>query len=169
MTEDNDKTKSASQEFDFSTYPTNTLFHERRNGGDRRSPFFKKGADAKAVDAGRSDTIAGDFTQPLQSFRRDQPRPERRVRKERRKRIDPTTFEKQYTDDELEFMNAMQKFKERTGKSFPTHGEVIKVAVSLGYRKPIVDDASSLDDAIIVPWPLCRPGDPDSDDTICLR
>ena len=37
-------------------------------------------------------------------------------------------------------MNAMQRFKERTGKPFPTHGEVIKVAVSLGYRKPLEDD-----------------------------
>ena len=57
------------------------------------------------------------------------PRPERRARAERRKRIDPTTFEKQYTEDELEFMNAMQRFKERTGKPFPTYAEVIKVAV----------------------------------------
>jgi len=56
-------------------------------------------------------------------------------RKERRRRIDPTTFEKQYTDDEMEFMNAMQRFKERSGKSFPSYGEVIKVAMTLGYRK----------------------------------
>src|SRR5271165_1108883 len=135
MTEDNNKTKSASQEFDFSTYPTNTLFHERRNGGDRRSSFSKKGADAK-----EADVKAIDFRPTL---KRDQPRPERRARKERRKRIDPTTFEKQYTDDELEFMNAIQRFKEQTGKAFPTHGEVIKVAVSLGYRMPIAEELSS--------------------------
>jgi hypothetical protein len=162
MTEDKNKTKSASQEFDFSTYPTNTLFHERRNGGDRRSSPPKKGADAKGAEITEID-----FPQTL---KRDQPRPERRARKERRKRIDPTTFEKQYTNDELEFMNAMQKFKERTGKSFPTHGEVIKVAVSLGYRKPIADDHPSTDDgAVIVPWPLLRPGDPDSGETACLQ
>jgi len=157
MTKDNDKTKSASQEFDFSTFPTNTLFHERRNGGDRRSAASWKGADAREIDS-------------RQTFKRDQRRPERRARKERRKRIDPTTFEKQYTDDELEFMNAMQKFKERTGKSFPTHGEVIKVAVSLGYRKPIADDGSSSQDgAMIVPWPLCHPRDSDSEDAVFLR
>jgi hypothetical protein len=162
MTDDNDKTKSASQEFDFSTYPTNTLFHERRSGGDRRSAASWKGADARGAGAKEID--------PGNTLRRDQSRPERRARKERRKRIDPTTFEKQYTDDELEFMNAMQKFKERTGKSFPTHGEVIKVAVSLGYRKPIADDASSSQDsAIIVPWPLFRPGDSDSEDAVFLR
>jgi hypothetical protein len=40
-------------------------------------------------------------------------------------------------------MNAMQRFKERTGKTFPTHGEVIKVAVSLGYLKLGEDDRDS--------------------------
>ena len=40
-------------------------------------------------------------------------------------------------------MNAMQRFKERTGKPFPTYAEVIKVAVSLGYRRP-VDDRPAL-------------------------
>ena len=162
MTEDKNKTKSASQEFDFSSYPANTLFHERRNGRDRRSAPSKKGTDAKGAEVTEID-----FTQTVKC---DQPRPERRVRKERRKRIDPTTFEKQYTEDELEFMNAMQKFKERTGKSFPTHGEVLKVAVSLGYRKLMVEDGPSDDDgAMIVPWPLFRPGESDSEDTVCLQ
>lgn len=59
----------------------------------------------------------------------------RPVRKERRRRIDPTTFEKQYESDELEFMNAIQRFKDRTGKAFPSYGEVLAVAEALGYRK----------------------------------
>ena len=71
-----------------------------------------------------------------------------RVRKDRRRRIDPTTFEKQYTDDELEFMNAVQYFKVQSGKSFPSHGDVLRVAASLGYRKaqcdePLLDDDDS--------------------------
>ena len=74
------------------------------------------------------------------------PEGERRVKKERRKRIDPTTFEKQYTDDEMEFMNAMQRFKVRTGKSFPTHAEVLDVVFALGYRKPILDDEEFVED-----------------------
>ncbi len=118
MTEDDDQTKSKKPEFDFSAFPSNTLFHERRFGRERRHP------------APRSDTPAADPSVP------ELDRPERRARKERRKRIDPTTFEKQYTDDELEFMNAMQRFKERTGRAFPTFGEVIRVAISLGYRMP---------------------------------
>jgi hypothetical protein len=112
---DNDETKPQPEKFDFSSFPPDTLFHERRNKRDRRSR-----ADARH-----------DESAPLQAPT------ERRAKKERRRRIDPTTFEKQYTDDELEFMNAMQRFKVQTGRSFPTHGEVLKVAFSLGYRKCI--------------------------------
>ena len=43
----------------------------------------------------------------------------RQAKKERRRRIDPTTFEKQYTADELEFMNAMQRFKEGFRQELP--------------------------------------------------
>jgi hypothetical protein len=125
MIDDNDKTNPSLPEFDLSDYPLNTLFHERRSGFDRR--FGKR----------RSRAADGEGTPPAPLIR------ERRVRKERRRRIDPTTFEKQYTDDELEFMNAMQRYKELTGKTFPSHGEVIKVAVSLGYRKLLPEDPSS--------------------------
>ncbi|MHC5542994.1 hypothetical protein ACYOEI_32635 [Singulisphaera rosea] len=55
--------------------------------------------------------------------------------KERRRRVDPTTFEKQYTIDEIEFMNAMQQFKSQSGHPFPTYDEVLRVAARLGYRK----------------------------------
>ncbi len=123
MTDHNNKTKPTPAEFDFSAYPANTLFHDRRTGRDRRVP------------PGRAGSTQSQTGSP------GPPRPEKRVRKERRRRIDPTTFEKQYTGDELEFMNAMQRFKERTGKAFPTHGEVIKVAVALGYRKRLDDEA----------------------------
>ncbi|WP_233578339.1 hypothetical protein [Tautonia sociabilis] len=67
--------------------------------------------------------------------RRERPPSPRPAKKERRRRIDPTTFEKQYTPEELEFMNAMQRFKIRSGKTFPSYGEVLQVAQTLGYRK----------------------------------
>lgn len=118
------KPKPTAGAFDFSAFPENTVFHERRTGTDRRNADAPPAAP-RAVEARERAGARG---------------PERRARKERRKRIDPTTFEKQYTEDEMEFMNAMQRFKERTGRPFPTHGEVIKVAVALGYRK-LVDDA----------------------------
>jgi hypothetical protein len=126
MSENNDQTTPGRPEFDFSRYPLNTLFHERRNGRDRRD---------KIADPAEPKVPSTDADEPSA----EDARPERRARKDRRRRIDPTTFDKQYTDDEMEFMNAMQRFKELSGKAFPTHGEVIKVAVGLGYRLQIVD------------------------------
>lgn len=111
---DNEETTPDVPKFDFSAYPPDTLFHERRTGKERRD-----GAPTEAAQTS------------------DNPAPERRQRKERRRRVDPTTFEKQYTEEELEFMNAMQAFKVRSGRVFPTHGEVLRVAVSLGYRRPV--------------------------------
>ena len=32
-------------------------------------------------------------------------------------------------------MNSIQQFKTRTGTSFPTYGEVLRIAAGLGYRK----------------------------------
>ncbi len=129
MSENNDQTNSGPPEFDFSRFPFNTLFHERRNGLDRRD---RKGPDPLPEKPAPSGAP-----------------PERRARKDRRRRIDPTTFDKQYTDDEMEFMNAMQRFKERSGKSFPTYREVIRVLVDLGYRRAIVEADNARVDAYL--------------------
>ena len=43
MTEDDDQTKSGTPEFDFSSFPSNTLFHERRYGRERRTPASDQG------------------------------------------------------------------------------------------------------------------------------
>ena len=64
-----------------------------------------------------------------------EPVPRRREKQNRRRRVDPTTFEKQYTDDEIEFMNAIQRFKMQSGKAFPTHGDSLRIAIGLGYRQ----------------------------------
>ena len=108
---DNDQTPPSDPKFDRSAFPDGPLFHERRWRQRRGQPNPPTNEPPAA------------------------PRAERRAKKERRRRIDPTTFEKQYTDDELEFMNAMQRYKVQTGKSFPTHGEVLMIAQQLGYRK----------------------------------
>jgi hypothetical protein len=41
----------------------------------------------------------------------------------------------------------MQRYKESTGKKFPTYGEVLKVAVALGYRRVVIDEEPSWDDS----------------------
>jgi hypothetical protein len=114
---DTSETPESAALFDFGAYPPDTLFYDRRSGVERRD------------NAGQA---------------RRRPKSERRNRPERRKRIDPTTFEKQYTACELEFMNAMQHFKIQSGKSFPSHGDVLRVAYQLGYRKVLLNGPATL-------------------------
>ena len=54
----------------------------------------------------------------------------------RRRLIDPTTTEKDYSKAEIEFMQAMQEYKKASGRQFPTWSEVLEVLQTLGYRKP---------------------------------
>ena len=54
---------------------------------------------------------------------------------ERRRQIDPTTCERDYKPDEIEFMRAMDDYKRRSGRQFPTWSEVLEVIRDLGYRK----------------------------------
>jgi len=61
------------------------------------------------------------------------PAPERRAKVQRRRQIDPTTCERDYSLDEVEFMNAMDEYKRKSGRMFPTCSEVLEVIRSLGY------------------------------------
>ena len=118
----NDETKPTTEKFDFAAFPDDTLFYERRDGAERRG-------------------IGGHARGPAPPPRPPRAPGERREKKERRRRIDPTTFEKQYTDDEIEFMTAMQHFKVQSGKGFPTYGEVLRVALGMGYRKVVYEES----------------------------
>lgn len=60
---------------------------------------------------------------------------ERRTKVARRRQIDPTTCERDYTPDEIEFMSAMDEYKRRNGRMFPTCSEVLEVIKLLGYQK----------------------------------
>jgi hypothetical protein len=60
---------------------------------------------------------------------------ERRHQGERRRQIDPTTCERDYTDEEIDFMKAMDHYKRDNRRPFPTWSEVLEVLRSLGYRK----------------------------------
>ena len=51
----------------------------------------------------------------------------------RRRLIDPTTCEREYRDDELEFMRAIEQYKRTSGRMFPTCSEVLELVRSLGY------------------------------------
>src|SRR5262249_32663435 len=59
----------------------------------------------------------------------------KRKSSERRRLIDPTTCERDYSDDETEFMKAMDRYKRENRRPFPTWSEVLEVLRSLGYRR----------------------------------
>ena len=61
--------------------------------------------------------------------------PERRTKVERRRQIDPTTCERDYGAAEVEFMGAMDNYKRRSGRQFPTWSEVLELLHSFCYRK----------------------------------
>ncbi|MFK7779430.1 MAG: hypothetical protein QM501_15100 [Gimesia sp.] len=54
---------------------------------------------------------------------------------ERRRQIDPTTCERDYSEPEVDFMKAMDEYKRKSGRQFPTWSEVLEVIHSMGYRK----------------------------------
>ena len=60
---------------------------------------------------------------------------ERRFQGERRRQVDPTTCERDYNDDEITFMKAMDLYKRSNRRPFPTWSEVLEVLHALGYRK----------------------------------
>jgi hypothetical protein len=53
---------------------------------------------------------------------------------ERRRQVDPTTCERDYNDQEITFMKAMDLYKRHNRRPFPTWSEVLEVLHALGYR-----------------------------------
>lgn len=60
---------------------------------------------------------------------------ERRTKVSRRRQIDPTTCERDYSLEEIEFMNALDDYKRSSGRMFPTCSEILEVFRKLGYVK----------------------------------
>jgi hypothetical protein len=89
---------------------------ERRDAGKQR----RSGADRREKD------------EPVEIERRVQ---QRREKVCRRRQIDPTTCERDYAPDEIEFMNALDEYKRSSGRMFPTCSEVLEVVKKLGYQK----------------------------------
>lgn len=89
---------------------------------DRRSKDRRSAADRRK--AGAETELAG-----------TERRSKSRRKSERRRQIDPTTCERDYSDEEIEFMQAMDDYKRRSGRQFPTWSEVLEVLRSMGYRQ----------------------------------
>jgi hypothetical protein len=80
-----------------------------------------------AIDRRRSDRRGDEQSNATE------PKLERRKKVARRRQIDPTTCERDYSDQEVEFMNALDDYKRKNGRMFPTCSEVLEVIRSLGY------------------------------------
>ncbi len=101
--------------------------------------------------SGRRDTPVNDDTESMESVSvesvesseseespSEQPEKKERRKVQRRRQIDPTTCERDYTNDEIEFMHALDEYKRANGRMFPTCSEILEVVRDLGYLK-IVD------------------------------
>lgn len=54
---------------------------------------------------------------------------------QRRRQIDPTTCERDYSPEEIEFMEALDEYKRASGRMFPTCSEILEVVKAMGYAK----------------------------------
>jgi hypothetical protein len=88
---------------------------DRRSSGDRR-----RTEDRRKIDV------------PVAAERRQLTR---RQKVSRRRQIDPTTCERNYSAEEIEFMTALEGYKRTSGRMFPTCSEVLEVLRGLGYEK----------------------------------
>ena len=91
------------------------------------------GESAVTIDRRRASTRREEVAEAEETI--ESPKLERREKVNRRRQIDPTTCERDYTDTEVEFMNALDDYKRKSGRMFPTCSEVLEVIHSLGYVK----------------------------------
>jgi hypothetical protein len=111
-----------------------------------RRPAVAEGAhvamDARSGHDRRNRTERREKSIPVAIERRQE---QRRVKVNRRRQIDPTTCERDYSSDEIEFMNAMDEYKRSSGRMFPTCSEILEVVRDLGYgKRPVVAEAAVL-------------------------
>jgi hypothetical protein len=71
----------------------------------------------------------------------------------RRRQIDPTTCERDYSNDEIEFMHALDAYKRTSGRMFPTCSEILEVIRHLGYVRTT---STSTESQPISPTPVAE-------------
>jgi hypothetical protein len=66
----------------------------------------------------------------------------------RRRQIDPTTCERDYNNEEIEFMHALDAYKRAAGRMFPTCSEILEVLRDLGYRRLSPEELTQLQPSV---------------------
>lgn len=84
--------------------------------------------------------------------------------KQRRRHIDPTTCERDYRQDELDFMRAMDDYKCSSGRMFPTCSEVLEVLRSMGYVRLTAEQRERFGETLEPAEVACVAGSDDDDD-----
>ncbi|MBL9161137.1 MAG: hypothetical protein JNL18_00185 [Planctomycetaceae bacterium] len=109
----------------------------RKSAPSKTAAAPKQRTAATPRSASRKSTKAGDEMVTIDRRRNEESAPapalERRAKVQRRRQIDPTTCERDYSIEEVEFMNAMDEYKRKNGRMFPTCSEVLEVIRGLGY------------------------------------
>lgn len=104
-----------------------------KTASPKKATVDRRKSSAKAEDGERRTTDRRQKSEPVAVERRTL---ERREKVNRRRQIDPTTCEREYSEAEVEFMNALELYKRKNGRMFPTCSEILEVITSLGYQKP---------------------------------
>lgn len=108
-TAQDDSESVVEQEGDFVVTVDRRRVADRRSGTDRRQVNIPVAVERRQLD--------------------------RRAKVPRRRQIDPTTCERDYTPEEIEFMIALDEYKRSSGRMFPTCSEILEVIKKLGYEK----------------------------------
>jgi hypothetical protein len=95
----------------------------------------KKSEDQPVMSRRTKDRRDNDRRKEKQPIAEERRVVQRREKVNRRRQIDPTTCERDYTDDEVEFMSALDNYKRSSGRMFPTCSEILEVVRGLGYIK----------------------------------
>lgn len=150
----------------------------KKNNGSKKkraaSPARRKSRSASTTAKGKS--VASEKEVTIDRRRADrrtdaveaeqtpaQPPMERRKKVQRRRQIDPTTCERDYTDAEVEFMNSMDEYKRKSGRMFPTCSEVLEVIRDLGYVQLSPAGRAMLEQSDLAVTDLIEPADADDD------
>ena len=89
----------------------------------------------KSKDSGLTKLDETGLRQSSDRRKDEAPVAKERRKTQRRRQIDPTTCEREYKDNEIEFMHALDEYKRKSGRMFPTCSEILEVLEGLGYRK----------------------------------
>lgn len=95
----------------------------------------------------KSDRRGGDRRKASTPVAVERREGQRREKVQRRRQIDPTTCEREYSVDEIEFMHALDAYKRTSGRMFPTCSEILEVIRGLGYVRlpgaPVAENLSA--------------------------